>query len=237
MAWSEAELERLRARVRRRPRRADARPEVRARSPSGSSAAARGRRPSSACRPSWPRRTGWSIRRRRTSPGSTWRSAACRSTSAPSTGPARASARARCARSSGSGLTTTCSLRAAARHGGRRRRRRAVLEPLRHRLGPSRDRGLDRGDRRAGRAAAVASAAIIRSAIRSCAPSGATGRSASSISTRIPTPAGPFDGLRENHGAPFRNAVLAGVLDPTRTMQIGLRGASEYLYEFAPTAA
>jgi agmatinase len=44
---------------------------------------------------------------------------------------------------------------------------------------------------------------------------------------------GPFDGLRENHGAPFRNAVLDGVLDPTRTVQIGLRGASEYLYEFA----
>jgi agmatinase len=47
---------------------------------------------------------------------------------------------------------------------------------------------------------------------------------------------GPFDGLRENHGAPFRNAVLAGVLDPTRTVQIGLRGASEYLYEFATDA-
>ena len=47
---------------------------------------------------------------------------------------------------------------------------------------------------------------------------------------------GPFDGLRENHGAPFRNAVLAGVLDPTRTVQIGLRGASEYLYEFAADA-
>jgi agmatinase len=44
---------------------------------------------------------------------------------------------------------------------------------------------------------------------------------------------GPFDGLRENHGAPFRNAVLAGVLDPTRSVQIGLRGSSEYLYEFA----
>jgi agmatinase len=44
---------------------------------------------------------------------------------------------------------------------------------------------------------------------------------------------GPFDGLRENHGAPFRNAVLDGVLDPTRTVQIGLRGASGYLYEFA----
>jgi agmatinase len=44
---------------------------------------------------------------------------------------------------------------------------------------------------------------------------------------------GPFDGERFNHGAPFRNAVLDGVLDPTRTIQIGLRGASAYLYEFA----
>ena len=44
---------------------------------------------------------------------------------------------------------------------------------------------------------------------------------------------GPFDGERFNHGAPFRNAVLDGVLDPTRCVQIGLRGASEYLYEFA----
>jgi agmatinase len=44
---------------------------------------------------------------------------------------------------------------------------------------------------------------------------------------------GPFDGERFNHGAPFRNAVLDGALDPTRTIQIGLRGSSEYLYEFA----
>ncbi len=44
---------------------------------------------------------------------------------------------------------------------------------------------------------------------------------------------GPFDGERFNHGAPFRNAVLDGVLDPKRTIQIGLRGASEFLYEFA----
>ncbi|MBP7241381.1 agmatinase [Amaricoccus sp.] len=44
---------------------------------------------------------------------------------------------------------------------------------------------------------------------------------------------GPFDGERFNHGAPFRNAVLDGVLDPERTIQIGLRGSSEYLYEFA----
>jgi agmatinase len=44
---------------------------------------------------------------------------------------------------------------------------------------------------------------------------------------------GPFDGVDDHHGAPFRNAVLDGVLDPTRTIQIGLRGSAEYLYEFA----
>ncbi len=44
---------------------------------------------------------------------------------------------------------------------------------------------------------------------------------------------GPSEGQRYNHGAPFRNAVLDGVLDPTRTIQIGLRGSSGYLYEFA----
>ncbi|MBP7002972.1 agmatinase [Amaricoccus sp.] len=44
---------------------------------------------------------------------------------------------------------------------------------------------------------------------------------------------GPFDNERFNHGAPFRNAVLDGVLDPERVIQIGLRGSSEYLYEFA----
>ncbi len=44
---------------------------------------------------------------------------------------------------------------------------------------------------------------------------------------------GPFDGERFNHGAPFRNAVLDGVLDPTRTIEIGIRGSSEYLWEFS----
>lgn len=44
---------------------------------------------------------------------------------------------------------------------------------------------------------------------------------------------GPFDGQRFHHGGPFRNAVLDGVLDPTRTIQIGLRGSSEFMYEFA----
>jgi len=45
--------------------------------------------------------------------------------------------------------------------------------------------------------------------------------------------AGPFDGVRYHHGAPFRNAVLEGYLDPKRTIQIGIRGGSSYLWEFS----
>lgn len=44
---------------------------------------------------------------------------------------------------------------------------------------------------------------------------------------------GPFDGTKFHHGGPFRNAVLDGVLDPERTIQIGIRGSSEYLWEFS----
>ena len=33
-----------------------------------------------------------------------------------------------------------------------------------------------------------------------------------------------FDGSKFHHGGPFRNAVEAGVLDPKRTIQIGIRG-------------
>lgn len=44
---------------------------------------------------------------------------------------------------------------------------------------------------------------------------------------------GPFEGSRFHHGGPFREAVLAGVLDPERTVQIGIRGAAEYLWEFS----
>lgn len=44
---------------------------------------------------------------------------------------------------------------------------------------------------------------------------------------------GPFDGTRFHHGGPFRQAVLDGVLDPRRTIQIGIRGSSEYLWEFS----
>ena len=44
---------------------------------------------------------------------------------------------------------------------------------------------------------------------------------------------GSFDGTKFHHGGPFRNAVLDGVLDPERTIQIGIRGPSEYLWEFS----
>lgn len=44
---------------------------------------------------------------------------------------------------------------------------------------------------------------------------------------------GPYDHCKFHHGGPFRNAVLDGVLDPERTIQIGIRGASEWLWEFS----
>ncbi|MCL6707754.1 agmatinase [Pseudomonas sp. R2.Fl] len=44
---------------------------------------------------------------------------------------------------------------------------------------------------------------------------------------------GAFDQTKFHHGGPFRNAVLDGVLDPARTIQIGIRGAAEYLWEFS----
>ncbi len=44
---------------------------------------------------------------------------------------------------------------------------------------------------------------------------------------------GPFEGSKFHHGGPFREAVLAGVLDPERTIQIGIRGNAEYLWEFS----
>ncbi len=44
---------------------------------------------------------------------------------------------------------------------------------------------------------------------------------------------GPFEGSKFHHGGPFREAVLAGVLDPARTIQIGIRGNAEYLWEFS----
>lgn len=44
---------------------------------------------------------------------------------------------------------------------------------------------------------------------------------------------GAFEGAKFQHGAPFRHAVLDGVLDPERTIQIGIRGSAEYLWEFS----
>jgi len=44
---------------------------------------------------------------------------------------------------------------------------------------------------------------------------------------------GPFEGEKFHHGGPFRQAVLDGVLDPERTIQIGIRGPTEYLWEFS----
>jgi agmatinase len=44
---------------------------------------------------------------------------------------------------------------------------------------------------------------------------------------------GEYEGAKFHHGAPFRMAVLDGVLDPERTIQIGIRGGAEYLWEFS----
>ncbi len=44
---------------------------------------------------------------------------------------------------------------------------------------------------------------------------------------------GEFDQSKFHHGGPFRHAVLDGVLDPKRTIQIGIRGSAEYLWEFS----
>ncbi|MEM7501643.1 MAG: agmatinase [Pseudomonadota bacterium] len=44
---------------------------------------------------------------------------------------------------------------------------------------------------------------------------------------------GEVEGAKFQHGAPFRHAVLDGALDPGRTVQIGIRGNAEYLWEFS----
>lgn len=44
---------------------------------------------------------------------------------------------------------------------------------------------------------------------------------------------GSYEGEKFHHGGPFRNAVLDGVLDPERTIQIGIRGPSGYVWEFS----
>jgi len=45
--------------------------------------------------------------------------------------------------------------------------------------------------------------------------------------------AGEYEGTKFHHGGPFRQAVLEGLLDPDRTVQIGIRGGAEYLWEFS----
>jgi len=43
----------------------------------------------------------------------------------------------------------------------------------------------------------------------------------------------PLEGSKFQHGGPFRQAVLEGVLDPERCIQIGIRGPAEFLWEFS----
>ncbi len=45
--------------------------------------------------------------------------------------------------------------------------------------------------------------------------------------------AGEYDDSKFHHGGPFRLAVLDGVLDPDRTIQIGIRGSSDVFWEFS----
>jgi len=44
---------------------------------------------------------------------------------------------------------------------------------------------------------------------------------------------GEIEQTKFHHGGPFRQAVLAGVLDPERTIQIGIRGAAEIFWGFS----
>jgi agmatinase len=44
---------------------------------------------------------------------------------------------------------------------------------------------------------------------------------------------GEYAGSKFHHGGPFRNAAVAGVLDPERTIQIGIRGRAEPLWAFS----
>ncbi len=45
--------------------------------------------------------------------------------------------------------------------------------------------------------------------------------------------AGPYDDEKFHHGGPFRQAVLAGVLDPERCAQVGIRGSAELSWAFS----
>jgi guanidinopropionase len=43
----------------------------------------------------------------------------------------------------------------------------------------------------------------------------------------------PFHGSGFQHGCPMRNAVEAGVVDPSRSIQVGIRGTAELLWQFS----
>jgi len=45
--------------------------------------------------------------------------------------------------------------------------------------------------------------------------------------------AGPIHGSSLQHGSPMRNAVEAGLVDPEHTIQIGIRGSNEILWQFS----
>ncbi len=47
---------------------------------------------------------------------------------------------------------------------------------------------------------------------------------------------GVYEGAKFHHGGPFRQAVLDGHLDPSRVVQIGIRGGGDYLWEFSHAA-
>lgn len=44
---------------------------------------------------------------------------------------------------------------------------------------------------------------------------------------------GEWGGSKFHHGGPMRNAAVAGVLDPERTVQIGIRGRAEPIWDFS----
>ena len=138
----------------------------------------------------------------------------------------------RCAPSSGSGPTTPRGIVPKARSGAADVGRCAVWPPLQ-------PRAVARGHRsvttaiRAGRAFGHCRwAAITRSLTPSSRRWGARpGRSgAHRCALRHD---GRLRRLKFHHGDPFRLAVLDGVLDPERTIQIGIRGSSNMYWEFS----
>ncbi len=44
---------------------------------------------------------------------------------------------------------------------------------------------------------------------------------------------GEYDGSKFHHGAPFRMALLDGLIDPDKCIQVGIRGSAEFLWELS----